>query len=99
MLQKKAKAKILWIPTEQGGKKRFPITEYSTAAHFQGDNPNEGWSVILKIESNLNNYVSICEFSFLFPERAPQTLVYVGSKFELYESRKVADGEIIEVYE
>ncbi|MDQ8738841.1 hypothetical protein [Paenibacillus sp. LHD-38] len=98
-MHRRVRAKIKWVPTEQGGKKRFPIKEYSTASHFLDDDPNQGWSVILKIELNMDNYVSICDFSFLFPERAPQTIIYVGSKFELFESRKVADGEIIEVSE
>jgi hypothetical protein len=84
------------VPTELGGKNRFPLHEYSTAAHFFDDEPNQDWSVVLKVESNLDNYVTICDFSFLFPERAPDKLIYIGSKFELIESGVVANGEIIE---
>lgn len=58
----------------------------------------EAWSVVLKINSNYDDYITICDFCFLFPERAPQELVYIGSQFELFESRKVAEGEIIDIY-
>lgn len=89
---------VRWIPTEQGGKKRFPAqnAEYSTAAHFLDDEDGQDWSVVLKILSNHDNYEATCEFRFLFPERAPESLLFLGSKFELYEAKKVADGEIVE---
>ncbi|MBW7477843.1 hypothetical protein K0T92_24340 [Paenibacillus oenotherae] len=95
-MDQKIIARINWVPTEQGGKKRFPLIEYSTAAQFLVDEVGQGWSVVLKIVSNHDNYETICDFSFLFPDRAPKRLLFVGSKFELYESKKVADGEIIE---
>lgn len=90
-------ARIHWIPTEQGGKDRFPLTEYSTAAHFSSDVDGQDWSVVLKDISHHENYESVCSLSFLFQDQVPKNLVYVGSKFELFESRKVADGEIIRI--
>ncbi|MCD1260539.1 hypothetical protein B5M42_017190 [Paenibacillus athensensis] len=94
----KLTARINWIPTEQGGKNRFPIRDYSTVAHFLEDDPEQGWSVVLKIDANPESYMSICDLSFLFPERIPKNLIHVGSKFMLFESKKVADGEIIDIF-
>lgn len=95
-MDNKAIARINWVPTEQGGKKRFPLTKYSTAAHFHADEEGQDWSVVLNIISNHDNYETICSMEFLFPEKAPDNLLVAGSKFELYELGKVADGEIIE---
>ncbi|MNZ90661.1 hypothetical protein D3C78_1096300 [compost metagenome] len=89
-------ARINWIPTEQGGKNFFPLIGYSTAAHFHADVEGQDWSIVLKVLSIQDNYESICGVSFLFPDRVPEFLLFIGSKFELYESKKVADGEIIE---
>lgn len=89
-------AKINWLPTESGGKDRFPLKNYSTAAHFYADVEGQDWSIALKVISNQDNYESICSFSFLFQDIAPKNLIFIGSKFELFESKKVADGEIIE---
>ncbi|MDF9845534.1 MULTISPECIES: hypothetical protein [unclassified Paenibacillus] len=95
-MDNKVIARINWIPTEQGGKKRFPLTKYSTAAHFHGDEEGQDWSVVLSIISNNDNYETLCSIKFLFPEKAPGHLLVAGNKFELYELGKVADGEIIE---
>jgi hypothetical protein len=92
------KAKVHWLPVEDGGKKRLPIGKYSTAAHFLDDEAGQGWSVILQIESDEGNYVTVCDFGLLFPDRVPKALIYVGSKFELFEARKVAEGAIVELY-
>ncbi|WP_339311127.1 hypothetical protein [Paenibacillus sp. FSL M7-0896] len=96
-MDNKVVARVSWIPTEQGGKKRFPLINYSTAAHFHYDVADRDWSVVLNIISNYDNYETLCNIEFLFPEKAPGNLLFVGSKFELYEHRKVADGEIIEI--
>ncbi|GAB6988154.1 hypothetical protein [Paenibacillus pini] len=95
-MNKKIIARIRWVPTDQDGKKRFPLTEYSTAAHFHTDENGQDWSVVLKNFSSHNNYEMICDLCFLFPDNVPNRLLFIGSKFELYESKKVADGEIIE---
>ncbi|MNI85335.1 hypothetical protein D3C73_1423180 [compost metagenome] len=75
----------------------FPTvnTEYSSAAHFLVDEEGKDWSVVLRVLFNPSYYESICEFRFLFPENAPTKLLINGSKFKLYESRKVADCEIV----
>ncbi|MNI42026.1 hypothetical protein D3C73_962960 [compost metagenome] len=98
-MKKKVTVRIQWVPTELGGKNRFPLKYYSTAAHFLTDDPEQDWSVYLVIESNQENYVTICDFRFNFSDRAPQSLIYIGSKFELFESGKVGDGEIIEIFD
>lgn len=95
-MDNKVIARINWVPTEEGGKKRFPLTKYSTAAHFQADMEGQDWSVVLSIISNHDSYETLCSIKFLFPEKAPRNLLVVGSKFVLYEFGKVADGEIIE---
>jgi hypothetical protein len=91
-------ARIRWVPTEQGGRKRLPSTGYSTAAQFLADEEGQGWSIILNmVDYKYENFETICGVSFLFPERVPNSVIYVGSKFELFEAKKVADGEIIDL--
>ncbi|MBB3110073.1 hypothetical protein FHS18_002140 [Paenibacillus phyllosphaerae] len=90
-------AKISWLTPETGGKKKLPRDSYSTAAFFECSPSNEGWSLVLKPVSWIDDHTSICEFSFLFPVQAPRSLVYIGNKFVLYESSVVAYGEIIEI--
>lgn len=36
-MNKEVIVKVNWVSAEDGGKKRIPITEYSTAAHFHSD--------------------------------------------------------------
>ncbi|MWC29496.1 hypothetical protein [Paenibacillus sp. MMS18-CY102] len=95
-MSKLVSAKINWVPTECGGKKRFPLREYSTAAHFHADEADRDWSVVLIMREHLDNYEMICDLAFLFEDAESSCLIYVGSTFELYESKKVADGIIIQ---
>lgn len=96
-MNKEVIVKVNWVSVEEGGKKRIPMTEYSTAAHFHCDEDGRDWSVILKFISHNGTNETTCSLNFLFPESAPQNLLNVGSKFDLFESKKVADGEIIKV--
>ncbi|MFC3800978.1 hypothetical protein [Cohnella sp. GCM10012308] len=88
-------ALITWIPTEKGGKRTFPSNYYSTAAHFRNDEPRQDWSVNLEVIKKIEKFKYLCYIEFLFPESAPSSLLVSGSKFELFEAKKVADGEVL----
>lgn len=97
-MEQNISVKIHWVPTEQGGKDRFPLKEFLSVAHFIEDDCGIDWSVSLKVESNQDKYVSIGVLKFFFPERVSEKLLYVGSQFVLIESKIVANGEIINMY-
>jgi hypothetical protein len=95
-----AKAKIFWLPEIEGGRKSPPPgPQYITVARFADDKdnwPDEAWSLIIEFdELSEERPCMITEVRFLV-EDAPSHLLYPGSKFELYEGRKlVAKGEVI----
>lgn len=98
---KKANAKINWIPYKKGGRQNLPSGKrYSTVAKFKDIEskwPNEAWSIVAEfIKTDKESFYSIVEIKFLAEEDAPQYLLYPGSKFELFEGRKlVAYGEVL----
>lgn len=94
-METRKKSLIYWVPTELGGKITFPTLKYSTAAHFLNDEPDNDWSVILEIIEKVEEYIYSCFISFLVPDKAPIHLLESGNKFELFESKKVADGEVL----
>ncbi|HPD01643.1 MAG TPA: hypothetical protein PLA01_09895 [Acetivibrio sp.] len=94
------KAKIYWISEKNGGRKNIPNSRnYSTVACFEDIKDQfstEAWSVVIDLENaqKESNWV-IADFRFLV-ESAPCNLLYTGSKFQLFEGRRlVAIGEIL----
>lgn len=95
-LEKHVKAKITWLPLELSGRKTFPQGKYSTAARFRDLPSGEAWSVniiaVTEIDTERSGVYDLC---FLFGTDAPEHILYSGHAFELFESRKVADGVIL----
>ena len=96
----KAKVKVNWIPSEQGGRVALPDTEkYSTVSKFKEDDWKEViWSVVLEFAQSPKSQgnLSIGECYFLNDEAAPHERLYLGNEFELYEGqKKVAFVQII----
>jgi hypothetical protein len=100
-LNKIAKAKICWIPPEDGGRKKPPIgPKYSTVVQFENDSTDwlkEAWSVVIEFHETPNESLCIiANLSFLV-EEAPHHFLAVGNRFKLFEGRRVvATGEVIE---
>jgi hypothetical protein len=96
------KARIRWIPPEQGGRSR-PVaggSEYATVARFEAiaDRwPQEAWSVVLCVPlSAAGREEMIVDIRLLAPETAPQSLLASGSRFDLFEGRRrVAEGQVL----
>ncbi len=94
------KAKIYWIPEEEGGRKNIPNNyNYSTVANFEDIKDNftkEAWSVVIDLQNaQKESQWVVADFKFLV-ESAPHALLYSGSKFKLYEgARIVAIGEVL----
>ncbi len=98
--ERKAIAKISWVPAAEGGPESMSLEcRYSTAARFHNEAekwPKEAWSLGVEFSKELQcSFDVIAEVSFLSPD-APAHLLAVGSRFELYEGRRlVACGEIL----
>lgn len=95
-----ALARICWIEAEDGGRK-IPFTEmrYVTVARFEQERdnwPEEAWSLVVDFnEPPMRSRCVMANVHFLVPD-APQYLLDVGDKFELFEGRKcVTKGEVI----
>jgi len=99
-INRKILAKICWIPAADGGREHPPLgPRYSTVARFDKEAekwPHEAWSVVAEFKEELDRSSGIlAELRFLVKE-APSHLLEPGSKFELYEGRRVvARGEVL----
>ncbi len=74
--------------------------QYSTVARFEDDAnnwPNEAWSIVVELSGQLPaSLETTANIRFLVPN-APNRLLQPGSRFELYEGRRmVANGQVID---
>lgn len=93
-------ARIVWIPSEQGGRQSPPPgPRYSSPARFEAAWdawPDETWSLVVDLVSRASDSPDwIAEVRFLAAE-APQVLLTDGARFDLYEGAKcVAHGTVL----
>lgn len=98
------RARIRWIPSEAGGRDAPPTgPRYSTVARFEDDAshwPNVAWSIVAEFDKPPTESQEIIARIWLLAHDkpdAPQYLLRPGSRFELFEGRKlVATGEVID---
>lgn len=97
----KAFARISWLSAAEGGRETIPSGgRYSTAARFENAVekwPQEAWSLVIEATEELQvSSEAVAKVSFLSPD-APLHLLKAGSRFELYEGRRlVARGEVLQ---
>jgi hypothetical protein len=89
-------AMISWVAAEKGGRSAIPSgPTYSTLVRFDEDKdwPTQAWSATLDfIRSYAGGQYLYARVSFLSSD-APVQLLHEGSRFQLYEGRKlVATG-------
>jgi hypothetical protein len=95
-MSKEVTAMISWVPFEKGGRRTVPSgPTYSTVVRFDEDKdwPTQAWSLWVEfIRSYADGQYLYARVRFLFPD-APHELLHEGSRFQLYEGRKlVATG-------
>lgn len=94
------RARIVWIPAENGGRQVLPGGPvYSTVVRFaeQGARwAGKAWSLVVRFtEGKPTSAETFALVQFLSPQ-APHELLHRGSRFELLEGRRVvASGEVI----
>lgn len=67
---------------------------YSSVSRWDEQADDESWSVVVDIGDAASTGELVARIRFLMDE-APQQLLHVGSRFELYEgATKVATGEV-----
>jgi hypothetical protein len=97
---RKIMARINRVSADEGGRKHPPLgPRYSTAARFEkaaSQWPQEAWSVVAEFTKASDDSSCVeAELRLLAPD-APAHLLDPGSKFELYEGRRlVARGEVL----
>lgn len=92
-----AKAKIVWIRPENGGKVKIPAIGFRFYPMIKMDSENDSinWSFSLINKQFIHNDETLSDIGFLM-DNAPHYLLQSGAKFSLYEgSKKIANGEII----
>jgi hypothetical protein len=94
-----AKARICWNPDSQADRRNYPVGHrYIAPARFEEEYDKfdkEAWSLVVTVESSTLAFpCTAARVEFLVPE-APSHLLHVGSRFELFEGRPVATGEVI----
>lgn len=94
------KAKVWWVPKEEGGRDRPPSgPRYITVARFEDDKesyPKEAWSLVLEFNGSPGGSLCIMADVRFLVDEAPTHLLHPGSSFELYEGRQlVARGEVV----
>jgi hypothetical protein len=97
--RKRARARLRWIPEEEGGRKKPPKEqEYSTVARLAGqeDWQTKAWSMVLEfLEEEDAEAKTLAKVRFLSDD-GPHERLEPGLKFDLYERpRLVANGEVI----
>lgn len=98
MKSDKVKASLTWIPATRA--EGFTVgSRYTTVARFEDEKdkyPAEAWSLVIEFESLPDGSGTMLTSVRFLVEEAPSYLLHPGSKFELFEGRKlVASGEII----
>lgn len=96
-----ARAVILWLPRERGGRTTPPAGPgYTTVARFEDSRdrwPDEAWSMVvdfLKVFGD-KSHATLCAVRFQSPQ-APSELLTAGARFELCEgARVVAKGVVL----
>ena len=96
-MSKKIKAKIFWIPYEQGGRKEIPFSD-KYAPIIKIINPkfeyNDFWSIFVMNKSFVSENVTIANMEYL-SDSAPDNLS-ANTEFKLYEGNKmVATGVVL----
>jgi hypothetical protein len=85
-------AMISWVPRDKGGRLTFPSgPQYTTVVRFDEDQgwPADAWSLAVDyIRSYARGQYVYAKIHFLVPE-APHELLHEGSRFQLYEGRKI----------
>lgn len=94
------RARLRWLSAAEGGRAAPPTgPRYSTVARFEdaADWPDRAWSIVAEFHGSLDASGTIeVDLSFLAPDNAPAALLHVGSRFELFEGRRlVAKGEVL----
>jgi hypothetical protein len=97
---KNVKARIRWLPPEEGGRATPPVGPvYSTAAKFKqlaARWPQEAWSVVIEFIDPPDMEGRMTVGIRMLVEGAPENLLEPGSAFELFEGRHcVAIGEVL----
>ena len=102
-MRKIVKAKIRWMPEDEGGRKVITPVEirYNPLIKFLGikprphDDPIVSWSADIYNLEIFDDRTSIASLSYLV-DQAPFEFLEIGNSFKLYEgSRLVAYGAII----
>lgn len=91
------KALVVWIKSEDGGKKKIPEIEsiFYPMIKIDGDNKMINWSLFLINKKFISEYQTISKIGFLM-KNAPHHLLKPGVKFKLFEGAKeIASGEIM----
>lgn len=95
------KARIRWVPAEQGGRRLPPPSgsRYSTVARFEDETTtwtDEAWSIIADITEPPNESLeTMATIEFLAAD-APTELLRAGNQFVLFEgARIVARGQVL----
>ena len=97
-MKKSVRAKIQWIPREEGGRKNtFPIgVKYSPLIVFDAQKTDVvAWSAEIFVLDHIGDLSSIIKLSYLSSE-APVSYLVSGNSFKLYEGAKmVASGKVM----
>ena len=99
-MAKTVKALISWVPAVKGGRQQPPQgPSYTTVVRFDEDKtwPALAWSLVVDFNrSYAGGQYTYAKIKFLVDE-APQELLHGGSRFQLYEGRRmVATGLVRE---
>jgi len=98
MAKKSVKAKICWIPMEQGGRSTPPPvgTRFCPLVIFENIEEKGTWSADFICTEVDEQLCSIVEFGYLV-ENAPIQNLKKGNRFSLFEGpHLVAKGEVLE---
>lgn len=95
-MPKSVAAEICWLSKKEGGRDHPPVQRIRSVAVFEDICPNDSWSVdIILGQQTSENYCYLCNLTIIFDENAPAEIFVQGSKFSLYENKKVANGIIL----
>lgn len=102
MKKKTAIARIIWLDSKSGGRKKPPTgPKYSTVIRFRSDAewPENAWSIVVEFDSLPNKsqeMIATIWFLAFDNPKVPNHFLEPGNQFELYEGNQiVAKGKII----
>ena len=97
-MRTKVRAKLNWIPFEQGGRKTIIIGEklkYCPIIKYDNEDlAKEAWSVFIDSSMLSGNNVTYITLTY-FSDEAPFEKLQVGKEFALFEGRKLVAKGII----